>query len=95
MRLKMCRQLGLERDDLMIQLSDDADRGRGSELLGAQDGLNLQRPGIEVALSPSGLSADRIFETLSRAASLGVGARPRMARASRSDSESKASNAAG
>ena len=51
--LKMCRQFGFEIGDLAVQFGDDADRGagggrergrdrgRGGELLGAQDGLDL------------------------------------------------------
>ena len=53
--------------DLAVQLGDDADRGAGGrgerggdrggggELLGAQHGLDLLGPGVEVALAPSGV----------------------------------------
>ena len=62
----MCHQLGLEVVDLAVELGDDADRGPGTgperggdcggggQLLGAQHFLNLQCPGIEIALTPSG-----------------------------------------
>lgn len=62
--LKMCRQLGLEVGDLMVQLGDGGDRGasggterggdsgRRTELFTAQRRLNLQCSGVEVTLSP-------------------------------------------
>lgn len=60
----MCRQLGFELSDLVVELGDSdhaagngpergCDSRRGGELLGAQSGLDIERLGIGVTLSPS------------------------------------------
>ena len=63
---KWVSQLCLELGDLSVQRGDDMDRGSGGgpegcsdrggcgELFGAQDGLNLERSGVDIALSSSG-----------------------------------------
>ena len=103
----MCRQFGFEIGDLAVELGDDADRGAGAgperggdrggrgELLGAQHGLNLQCPGVEVALAPSGFERRADLRQAQAPGVWGVGARPRMASASRSARSSNASSAAG
>jgi hypothetical protein len=61
----MCREFGFQIADLVVELGDDADCGAGAgpegggdgggcgEVLVAQYFLNLQCPGVEVALTSS------------------------------------------
>jgi hypothetical protein len=81
--LKMCREFGLEVADLSVQFGDDADcsagagpersgdRGGRGELLAAQHFQNLERSGVEVALSPSSFECR---SALRQAQALGDGA---------------------
>lgn len=103
----MCRQLGFEVGDLAIQFGDDRDRGasgrpkrgsdhrRGDELLATQRRLDLQCPRVEIALPSSGFECRPDLRDAQSCGLCRVGARPKTARASRSDRDSKASNAAG
>jgi hypothetical protein len=99
----MRREFGFQIADLVVELGDDADCGAGTgpegggcgEVLGAQYFLNLQCRVSRLRWRPAALSADLIFARLSRLASAGVGARPRMASVSRSARSSNASNSAG
>ena len=52
-RAEGVRPLPLERPDQRGRGEGGGDRGGRGELIGAQGLLNLQRPAVEVALSPS------------------------------------------